>query len=178
MTERGLFVGRFQPFHLGHSFAIKYILEKVNNLIVLVGSAQFSYTWRNPFTAGERIEMIYRSLDKHDLEKVLIIPVDDTYERNYIWVRHVENYTPKFSVVFSNDFLTRRLFLDAGYSVLNVPFYNRKEVSGTRIRQLMAEEKEWKNLVPNGSREVIEEIGGEKRVRMIFQSRRIENFSY
>src|SRR6266700_8062812 len=58
----GLYVGRFQPFHLGHLQAIKYILGRVDDLIILVGSAQHSHTHENPFTAVERITMIRRAL--------------------------------------------------------------------------------------------------------------------
>lgn len=34
---RGLFVGRFQPFHLGHLHVIKELLEKVDELIIAIG---------------------------------------------------------------------------------------------------------------------------------------------
>ncbi|HDJ89497.1 MAG TPA: nicotinamide-nucleotide adenylyltransferase, partial [Thermoprotei archaeon] len=60
MKMRGLFIGRFQPFHLGHFYALKWILSKVDEVIIGIGSAQVSYTIKNPFTLGERIEMIWR----------------------------------------------------------------------------------------------------------------------
>ncbi|MBP1357507.1 MAG: adenylyltransferase/cytidyltransferase family protein, partial [Sulfolobus sp.] len=41
---RGLYPGRFQPFHLGHLSVIKWALERVNELIILIGSAQESHT--------------------------------------------------------------------------------------------------------------------------------------
>ncbi len=167
----GALIGRFQPFHLGHLYAVKYALKKVKRLLVVVGSAQFSYTWRNPFTAGERIEMIWRSLKREGLlnDSLLLIPVDDTYERNYIWVRHVENYVPPFKVVFSNDPLTIQLFKEANYEVLEVPLFNRGEVSGTRIRGLMAKGGEWQKYVPSGTLEVLKEINGEHRIKTIFK---------
>ena len=58
MTRRALFVGRFQPFHNGHIHAIGEILEESDELIIVVGSAQMSHEPDNPFTAGERLEMI------------------------------------------------------------------------------------------------------------------------
>ncbi len=167
--ERGLLVGRFQPFHLGHLYAIKYALKHAERLIIVIGSAQFSYTLKNPFTAGERIEMISNSLEEEEIRGPLIIPVDDTYERNFIWVRHVENYTPCFDVVFSNDPLTRQLFSDAGYSVKKIPFYKREEISGTRIRRLMSEGEEWEGLVPHAVKRVIEKVGGVERIKMLFR---------
>ena len=44
MAETGLYVGRFQPFHLGHLEAIKHILKKVDTVIIAIGSAQYSHT--------------------------------------------------------------------------------------------------------------------------------------
>ncbi|MEM2975778.1 MAG: adenylyltransferase/cytidyltransferase family protein, partial [Candidatus Bathyarchaeia archaeon] len=48
--KRGLFVGRFQPFHLGHLTAVKNILKSVDELVIIVGSAQYSHRLDNPFT--------------------------------------------------------------------------------------------------------------------------------
>ncbi|MEM3079801.1 MAG: adenylyltransferase/cytidyltransferase family protein, partial [Thermoproteota archaeon] len=54
MSSRGLFIGRFQPFHLGHLKAVEYIINRVDEVIIGIGSAQYSHTLENPFTAGER----------------------------------------------------------------------------------------------------------------------------
>ena len=58
----GLYVGRFQPFHLGHLEAVRYILTQVDDLVIVVGSAQHSHTMEDPFTGGERITMIRLAL--------------------------------------------------------------------------------------------------------------------
>lgn len=58
MVRRGLFVGRFQPFHLGHLMAIKDVLEEVDELVIVIGSAQCSHDVDDPFTAGERLVMV------------------------------------------------------------------------------------------------------------------------
>ena len=76
--KRGLIVGRFQPYHTGHHNAIKKILGKVDELIIVIGSAKQSHEQKNPFTAGERIEMISEALRANGLYgKVYIIPVED-----------------------------------------------------------------------------------------------------
>ncbi|MBV9668355.1 MAG: adenylyltransferase/cytidyltransferase family protein, partial [Nitrososphaeraceae archaeon] len=72
---RGLFVGRFQPFHLGHLATIKFALSHIEELVVVIGSAQKSHEIRNPFTAGERIQMIKDSLNEDsevDLKRILL----------------------------------------------------------------------------------------------------------
>ena len=63
-SVRALFVGRFQPFHYGHLRALAIILQEVEELIIVVGSAQMSHETDNPFTAGERLEMIKGALDE------------------------------------------------------------------------------------------------------------------
>ncbi|HDM88409.1 MAG TPA: nicotinamide-nucleotide adenylyltransferase, partial [Candidatus Bathyarchaeota archaeon] len=42
--RRGLFIGRFQPPHLGHLHAIKQALEECDELIIVIGSSQYSHT--------------------------------------------------------------------------------------------------------------------------------------
>ncbi|MEM3816353.1 MAG: adenylyltransferase/cytidyltransferase family protein, partial [Candidatus Bathyarchaeia archaeon] len=34
---RALYVGRFQPFHLGHLEAVRYILNNAAELVIVVG---------------------------------------------------------------------------------------------------------------------------------------------
>lgn len=48
MVGRGLFVGRFQPFHLGHLEAIKDTLGEVDELVIVIGSAQYSHDVDDP----------------------------------------------------------------------------------------------------------------------------------
>ncbi|MCL4518781.1 MAG: adenylyltransferase/cytidyltransferase family protein, partial [Thaumarchaeota archaeon] len=62
MKQTGLFIGRFQPFHLGHLSTVKFALKHVKQLYILVGSSQKSHELKNPFTAGERILMIRNAL--------------------------------------------------------------------------------------------------------------------
>jgi len=60
--SRGILVGRFQPFHLGHLSAVRDASREVDELVIVIGSSQKSHEFRNPFTAGERIEMIRETL--------------------------------------------------------------------------------------------------------------------
>ena len=81
MVRRGLFVGRFQPPHKGHLKAMKDILEEVDELIIVVGSSQYSHTKENPFTTGERVAMIRQALTEEgvDSSRYWIIPVPDMH---------------------------------------------------------------------------------------------------
>jgi nicotinamide-nucleotide adenylyltransferase len=166
MVLRGLFIGRFQPFHLGHLKAVEYIVNQVDEVILGIGSAQYSHTLENPFTAGERYVMILNSLGDLGItrNRYHLLPIEDVNVHD-VWVCHVRSRVPKFEVVFSNEPLTSRLFREAGYEVQPIPFFNRDVYSATEIRLRMIEGGDWRSLVPRAVAEYIGEIDGVKRVK-------------
>ncbi|MEM2117499.1 MAG: nicotinamide-nucleotide adenylyltransferase [Candidatus Bathyarchaeia archaeon] len=174
MVKRGLYVGRFQPFHLGHLGAIRDILEEVKELVVVIGSAQYSHNLNNPFTAGERLTMIRKALEeaKIDCSRVWIVPVPDVH-LHMMWVSAVEGYTPKFDVVYSNESLTKRLFMEAGYKVKPIRFHERKLYSSTEVRERMLRDESWEKLVPKSVAAFIREIDGINRLRDLTKSDKV-----
>ncbi len=166
MVKRGLFVGRFQPFHRGHLGAIQDLLDEVDELIIVIGSAQYSHRKDNPFTAGERLTMIRRALEEAEIpaSRWWIVPVPDVHIHR-VWTAVVAGYVPKFDIVYSNEPLTKRLFLEAGFKVKSFLLQNRENYSATKIRERILNGEKWKTLVPEGVAEVIEEIGGVQRLR-------------
>ena len=168
--KRGLFVGRFQPPHLGHIHAIKIALKECDELIIVIGSAQYSHTLENPFTAGERIEMLRRALmdEGIDLSKIFLIPVPDVGEHS-IWVSKIKSFCPSFQIVYTNNPLVRRLFQEEGFEVKRIELYQRNHEMGTKIRARMLRGEEWESLVPKSVAEYIRKIGGVKRLQEIAQ---------
>ncbi|HII85115.1 TPA: nicotinamide-nucleotide adenylyltransferase [Candidatus Bathyarchaeota archaeon] len=166
MGGRGLFVGRFQPFHLGHLEAIKTVLKSVDEVVIVIGSAQYSHNYNNPFTAGERLVMIRRTLQEAGLDqsRFWIVPVPDVH-LHMLWVSALEGYTPHFNVVYSNEPLTRRLFMEAGYEVKSIRFFERRVYSSTIIREKMVKDESWTMLVPKAVAAFIGEIDGVNRLR-------------
>jgi nicotinamide-nucleotide adenylyltransferase len=165
----GLFIGRFQPFHKGHLATVKFALERVEQLVIVVGSAQKSHEPRNPFTAGERIRMIKQSLDiddETDVRRILIIPVPDT-DVHALWTHQVDMFVPKYDVVFANDLFTLMLFQEKGIKALEAPLYRRDEMKATEIRKRMIAEEIWEDLVPIPVSKVIKEINGVERVKAL-----------
>jgi len=171
MAKRGLFVGRFQPFHLGHLAAIKDVLKEVDELVIVIGSAQYSHNLNNPFTAGERLIMVRKALEEAgiDYSRVWVVPVPDAH-LHMMWVSAVEGYTPSFDVVYSNEPLTRRLFIEAKYRVKSIRFHERKLYSSTEIRERMLKEESWEKLVPKSVAVFIKEIDGVNRLRDLTKS--------
>lgn len=174
MVKRAVFVGRFQPFHKGHLGALKDILEKVDEVIIVVGSSQYSHRLDNPFTTGERITMIRRALKNEEIKptRYWVVPVPDIHV-HMTWVAQVVGYSPKFDVVYTNEPLTRRLFVEAGFKVEPVPFHKRGVYSATEIRKRMLDGKDWEELVPDSVVEFIREIDGVKRVQELSETDKI-----
>jgi len=166
VVKRGIFVGRFQPLHMGHLLVIKFILNEVDELIIVIGSAQYSHTIDNPFTTGERLTMVHTALKEAGIpiERCWIVPVRDVHV-HMLWVAEVVGYTPKFDVVYANEPLTRRLFSEARFKVKSIPFQKRDIYSATEIRERMLADKNWEALVPKSVAAFIKEIDGVQRLK-------------
>ncbi len=151
---------------MGHLDAIKHALQNIDELVIVIGSAQYSHNSHNPFTAGERLVMVHQSLVMAgvDISKLWIVPVPDVH-LHMLWVSAVEGYTPKFKLVFSNEPLTRRLFMEAGYTVKDLPLFDRQLYISTLIRARMVKGDNWRELVPEAVAKFIEEIDGVNRIR-------------
>lgn len=161
-SMRGLYIGRFQPYHLGHQAVIQKIAEEVDEIVIVIGSAQESHTLENPFTAGERMDMIYTALGELR-DRCYVIPLQDI-KRNAVWVSHLKSMVPKFDVVYSNNSLVVQLFKEAGIEVRESPMYSRNMYSGTVIRRLMLEGGDWRCLVPVPVASVVDDIKGVPRL--------------
>ena len=170
MSKTGLFIGRFQPFHLGHLESIKFALDKVDTLIIAIGSAQKSHEKRNPFTAGERIQMIRNTLYKIstiDLQKIIFIPTPDN-NIHLLWTHNIDILVPPYDIIFTNDPFTIFLFQERHKNIIKPKLYNRNIFSGTMIRKFMIDDNDkWKNLVHKEVFSLIDKIKGVERLQLI-----------
>ena len=163
--KRAFYIGRFQPFHLGHQAVLEMIAKEVDEVVIGIGSAQKSHEVTDPFTAGERVMMIRHALGDTGVPHYAM-PVEDI-QQNTVWVSYVSSRTPPFEVVFSNNPLVIQLFREANIEVKQPPMYLRSQYSGTEIRKRIVQDMEWKHLVPPAVVDVIEEVDGVERLRNI-----------
>jgi nicotinamide-nucleotide adenylyltransferase len=164
----GILVGRFQPFHLGHLKAVKFAMSKVDMLWIIIGSAQKNHEPRNPFTAGERLAMIKITLDveKVNPKKWLAVPVNDVNDHSR-WTDHIDMLIPRYDIVFTNDPFSTMLFKKHKKRVVKVPMLKRKFLSGTEVRRRIANDENWKELVPKQVAAMIKEIDGVNRIKLL-----------
>lgn len=168
MVRRGVFIGRFQPVHLGHIEAFRYILSEMDELVIGIGSSQEGNTWENPFTADEREEMLRAAIVEAGIDpsRVRIVRIPDVHDDER-WVPHVESLVPEFSVVYSGNPWVQRLFRERGYEVRTQPLFRRRDYQGMVIRRRIAEGKEWESLVPASVAKILKEMGAAERLKRL-----------
>jgi nicotinamide-nucleotide adenylyltransferase len=166
--RRGLYLGRFQPYHLGHHQVLKQIAKEVDEIIIGIGSAQKSHEIENPFTAGERVLMVSSALEEFNI-KHYVIPIEDI-QRNSLWVSHVKSMVPPFEIAYTNNPLVIELLSEAGIRVKQSPLFKRNNYSGTEIRRRMLAGDRWEHFIPEKVVAIIKEIDGVSRLKTIAQS--------
>ncbi len=159
-----LFIGRFQPFHNGHLKVVQNASKEYDEVIIGIGSSQYGHTSENPFTSDERELMIEKSLEKIGINNYKIISIPDLHNPPK-WVDHVLSIFSDFDVVISNNSLTKRLFTEKGYTVIETPLYKKNKYSGKEIRRKMINDEQWHDLVPQEIFNTIKEINGVARVK-------------
>ena len=155
-----LFIGRFQPFHKGHLYSLKKCFELADQVIVGIGSSQESGTENNPWDFEARKAMI-ESLDlQGDSLKVVALP---DYPDDEVWLKEVKEGVGNFNVVVSNNEWVLSIMQKAGYKTVETGLFNRDELEGVKIRQLMKDQDEsWKLRVPQ---EVVGLVMSEEQFR-------------
>lgn len=92
MNSIALFVGRFQPWHIGHRDALDTILGAHNHVKIVIGSAQESRTEKNPWTAPEREEIIRSSIeDIYTPDMFSFFHLEDILESDEAWLKELQN---------------------------------------------------------------------------------------
>ncbi len=168
-----MMAGRFQPFHNGHLALAKQVLSECDELIIVVGSAQFNFIEKGPFTAGERVFMIHNSLKEAglDLSRCYIIPYHND-ENNARWLGYLRSQVPPFDAIYSGNEFVGHLAsaLDRKLDVRKPKFEKKREYNGTNIRRLIASGGSWKVLVPPAVAKAIEDVNGIERIRVLARS--------
>ena len=167
-----MLIGRFQPVHKGHIKTIERLLEdNSEELIIVVAAAQYSHTYRNPFTCSERIEMLLAALDERDVgrDRYLVIPVQDIND-HYLWPYHIDRLTPSFNVLYTNNKLVQMLFQECGFKTQKIGFYKQEVWNGTNIRELMIKnDKKWEEMVMLTTVELLKRINAVNRIKLIME---------
>ena len=164
-------MGRFQPFHLGHLALARQILDECNELIVAVTSSQFNYMQKDPFTAGERIEMIHESLVESgaDMSVCFVSAIENQFNIA-TWGGYLKSALPEFERVYSGNPYVVMLLSDLGFKVVTPDFLDRTKYNATSIRDLIISKDDWKPLVPDAVYRILTRLDAHRRLSVIRDS--------
>lgn len=167
-----LFIGRFQPLHLGHIQAIKDALKEEDRLYIGVGSSENNYRPQNPLTFSERFTIIESALEAEGIprEKYLILPVKNI--NNYaLWCAHVELCIPPFEKVYTGSDTVRRLFEDYNKTLKDphqiIQIKKTLDISSTKVRELMLKDGDYEKLIHKSTADLLKKWNAAARIKEI-----------
>lgn len=165
---RGLVMGRFQPFHLGHLDLVRQVLSECDEVIIAVTSSQFNYLQKDPFTAGERIEMIRGAVGDSGLglERCIILAIENQFNVA-TWSAYLKASLPAFDRIYSGNDYVSMLLEGSGYVVVRPVLLDRRRYAATRIREMITSDDGWEKTVPAAVARVIREADGVRRLRVL-----------
>jgi len=174
LVKTGLFVGRFQPFHLGHLDIVKKILAENERIIIAIGSAEKNYVPENPLTAGERVLVIDETLKAARVNpaRYTIIPVRNI--DNYaLWVDHLNLYVPPYNTIYTGSNIVKACYEATAGKHKLVQVKRVRPVSGTALRNSMLKDpkdkssRDWEKLVHPRTAELLKKMDLPLRLRQI-----------
>ncbi len=146
--KTGVFIGRFQPFHLGHLSVINRMEkdESIARILVGIGSAQEANSFTNPFSFREREAMIGQVLKARLKKPFKIFGVQDVNQPK-LWLDLVKLAAKEpFDIIYTNNPEVEEIAKGAGIKV------NRSEltlgITATNIRKAIAKGEDISDLVP------------------------------
>ncbi|MFZ1234897.1 MAG: bifunctional nicotinamide-nucleotide adenylyltransferase/Nudix hydroxylase [Thiofilum sp.] len=141
-----VFIGRFQPFHLGHWQIIDAALKQAQQVIVLVGSSQQPRSIRNPWSFTEREHFIRSAFPAEVQTRLHVLPIVDDMYNDQNWIARVQqavqsvvdtqaNSTPHIGLIgHSKDETSYYLSLFPQWDSVSVPSY-QNGLSATPLRE-------------------------------------------
>ena len=153
-ADLAIFIGRFQPFHIGHEYAIRRALELAHNVVVLIGDSGGPRTIKNPWTYEQRAHMINRALREVD-GNVYVNQIFDYPYTEHEWIAQVQEVVGEradelgaksiIMVGHNKDTSSYYLkmfpqwnFIDTGYEEANGML---RKIDATEIRRMIFEDK-------------------------------------
>jgi nicotinamide-nucleotide adenylyltransferase len=157
-----LFIGRFQPYHIGHHMVIQGMTKLCKKVVIGIGSSDKAHTAENPFTVAERKEMIQQALQDEDIIPMFdieFVEVPD-HQDDAHWTQQVLEKVGQIDMVWTGNEQTKKCFEG------KVEIKDIKEVPGinsTDIRKMIkAGDKNWKTKVPGAVVLAIQELGADR----------------
>jgi len=174
--QSALFIGRFQPFHLGHLEMVKMILKENERVIIAIGSAEKNFVASNPLTASERFQIIEESLREAKIpaEKYCIVPVRNV--NNYaLWVNHINIYVPPYTRLYTGSKIVKACYegkynrshesTKTGPEIIQLK--RIKKLSATKARASILKDNKWEKMIPAAAAKLLIKWNIKERLKTI-----------
>lgn len=164
----GVYWGRFNPPHKGHFNLMKKLAKKVDELIIVVGSANKKNTKRNPFSGKERAAMLESVLVQQKLfSKTKVITLNDG--KTFVGsVKKLFEKLPKGVVLFADKKQLINAARKLSPQTKIIKTRRTGAISSTRIRKSIVANKQWMHLTLPPVIKLIKEFNGENRIKKAF----------
>lgn len=180
--KHGTIHGRFQPFHQAHLHMARLAFEQCDELTVgitnpdpnrLREEEEEPHRHRpehNPFTYWERYRIIKTSLlmDGFEPGRFNISPFDINHMEHGLWKHYMPEDAVWFLRVKAEWGEKKKERLEShGLTVRTLPYERYTDISGTEIREKMANGGDWTAELPPGAVKVLREMEPRDRINRI-----------
>jgi nicotinamide-nucleotide adenylyltransferase len=149
--HHALYLGRFQPFHLGHLNVVRKILADPNNqsLTIAIGSSQISGTQKNPLHHSVRAQVIQQALTENiKINKPIRIIALPDINKNSLFGHYLKKQTGCTKIYSGSPLVKRCVQLREKMQFTKIK-REKCSISATKIRQLIAEKNSlWQTMIP------------------------------
>lgn len=166
------FVGRFQPFHLGHWEIVAQLLQRAQCLYIGItnpdarslsqktSSPHRHVQTANPFSFHERMSMISATLDAsqdhHCQTRIVPFPLDEPT----LWHNYIPASATQVVRVFSDWEAEKIALLETGgYTVETLIGTASEKIAASDIRAAIAEDRPYSHWLPTSVAQVLKTIG-------------------
>ena len=145
----GLYIGRFQPYHLGHHSIIKKMAQECEVVIIAVGSAQESGTEHNPFSYEMRRSMIQHSIDRiADDYRIVGVPDRENPAEDPSWTQYLLKYVYDSTglmpeAIYQGDDQVREHWYDGVNIKVEIVPRNKIPISASVLRKAILADDYW-----------------------------------
>jgi len=151
--ETAVIVGRFQPFHIGHTQLLEYCFNHYDDTVILLGEDPNGRTKRNPLNIEERKDLL-----TFLFETISIEPVVENFNST---LKFRQNVQEALSILDTNEKLVLVTENETTINSLK-PLFSRIDTPprplcrGKIIRERIQSGEDWKHLIPKEAISILE----------------------
>jgi len=144
---------RLQPMHIGHLELISESSKLGQNTTILIFNTE-TQDENNPLSEQEKIKILKKTIEIENLKNIKIIsmPYYKENKKRFEFIEQNIKLTEKSLIVSGNKFIQTE-FQKLGFKIRTPQeiLGKLKNISGTKIRKLIIEKKEYKHFLSSGT---------------------------